>query len=230
MSAVDLVKPQTMSDNDELFVCFAEQVGIHLAQISSMAEAELAQADIATISRSTIKLIEGFVMSLELQAKSEIEFEAVSIGSMLCDIAHFAEPYAKLHDFGMSVDASSQVGLVIGHRHAMRSALLNIVYCLIGGTPRGGNLSLVAKHKADGVMVGVFMDKPKLSRKMFDNARRIKSTAYQPISQLIHDKAAGLFVADSLFAVLDNDLSIHRSGGKTGIATIIKPSGQLSLV
>ncbi|CAN5385521.1 hypothetical protein BH10PAT3_BH10PAT3_5130 [soil metagenome] len=226
-----------------LFTSLAEQVKLPFVQIAHAAELsrlhpgkdELEQLfkTISLTSEAAMKLIDGYLLSVQLQQKPGLPLEPVSLGSVLYDTAHQLDAYAKAHDCTLELHVQGKYGPVMARPEVVRTAIESLGYSFIEAAGRKGastRIMLAARKTAGGMSAGVFSDTDRLSSSLFKQAKVLKGLARQPLGEFSAGSGAGVFVADALFAWLDSQMRVARFQALQGLAATLIPSRQLSLV
>lgn len=226
-----------------LFTSLAEQVKLPFVQIAHAAElsrlkpgkAELDQLfeTISLTSEAAMKLIDGYLMSVQLQQQPGLPLEPVSLGSVLYDTAQSLDAYAKAHDCTIELHVQGKYGPVMARPEVVRTAIESLGYSFIEAAARRGTktrVMLAVRKTAHGMSAGVFSDTDKLSSALFKQAKVLKGLARQPLGDFSAGSGAGVFVADALFEWLESPMKVARFQSLQGLAATLIPSRQLSLV
>ena len=226
-----------------LFTTLAEQVKLPFVQIAHAAElsrmhpgkAELDQLfrTISLTSEAAMKLIDGYLLSVQLQQEPVLPLEPVSLGSVLYDTAHSLDAYAKAHDCKLELVVKGKYGPVMARHEVVKMAIESLGYSFIEAASRQGaktTVMLAVRRTAHGMSAGVFSDTDKLSSSLFKQAKILKGLARQPLGDFSAGSGAGVFVADALFAWLDSPMRVARYQTLQGLAATLIPSRQLSLI
>lgn len=226
-----------------LFATLAEQVKLPLMTIAHAAEmlrlnpgaVELERlfATISLTSDAAMKLIDGYLLSVQLQQGATLPLEPVSLGSVAYDTAQRLAKYARAHDCDLEVDIRGKYGPVMARTDVVKTALEALGYSFIEAASRPGVRSRVVlsvRRTASGMSAGIYSDTDKLSSNLFKQAKVLKGLARQPMGDFSAGSGAGVFVADALFAWLDSPMRVARLSGMQGLASTLIPSRQLNLV
>lgn len=225
---------------ERLLVSIAEQLKVPLTQIAR--RAELAEADILPIDAQAVRteattaliLVDSYLLGLELLASQRsLELEPVSISSLLTDVAHHLQPYARHYNVTLQMQLAGKYGPVMAHRAALKAALLSLGHSLVVAsgakeTAKERQLVLAGHKNAQGIAAGLYgtldVDPADLR-----TALALHGLARQPIAAL-HDSGAGIFVADALAQAMESKLRIGRHQRYAGLAMTLLPSQQLQLI
>lgn len=226
-----------------LFTSLAEQVKLPFVQIAHAAElsrlnpgkAELEQLfqTISLTSEAAMKLIDGYLLSVQLQQQPELALEPVSLSSILYDTAHALDGYAKAHDCTLELHVQAKYGPVMARPEVVRTAIESLGYSFIEAAARRGTktrVMLAVRKTAHGMNAGVFSDTDKLNAALFKQAKILKGLARQPLGDFSAGSGAGVFVADALFEWLHSPMRVATFKSLQGLAATLTPSRQLSLV
>jgi hypothetical protein len=238
-----VAKKQPLEANGLLFASLAEQVKLPFVQIAhaaellqlrpSPAELERLLSTISLTSDAALKLIDGYLLSVQLQQTPGLPLEPVSLSSVLYDTAEGLSDYARAHDCELELQLQGKYGPVMARHDVLKSALLSLGYAFIEAVSRPDartTLSLVARRTARGMSAGIFSSQEGLSKGLFKQGKQLQGIARQPLSDFSAGSGAGIFVADSLLSHLDSPLRVARFRAQTGLAATLIPSFQLSLV
>lgn len=225
--------------DDRLLRALAEQLKLPLLQIARAAE--LAQnsptpasmQSIRYIADTAIRLMDGFLLSADMQAQEILPLEPVSVASVLNETAHKLAPLAKQNDCDLELSLAGKYGPVMAHQASLESALLLLGYGLIENrvseTARH-RVVLAAHRSVHGLVAGVFDNQPGLSADMFRRGKALFGNATQTMPPAVGSNGASIFVADALFRAMESTLKVARHNSLTGLAATLHPSKQLSLI
>jgi len=225
---------------ERLLVSVAEQLKVPLTQIAR--RAELAESGVLPVDSRAVRteataalaLVDSYLLGLELLTSQEsLELEPVSVSSLLTDVAHQLQPYAKHYNVALEMTLAGKYGPVMAHRAALKSALLSLGHTLIvaGGakeTPQDRRVILAGHKNAQGIAAGLYgsLDVEPADLRV---ALSLQGAARQPLASL-HDSGAGIFVADALAQAMESRLRIGRHNRYAGLAMTLRPSQQLQFI
>ena len=224
---------------ERLLRALAEQLKLPLLQIAR--EAELAatnndQKALGSISYTAdmaLRLVDSYLLSVQLQSLPVLELEPVSISAVLQDTAHRLNQLAKQYDCDLEVHLSGKYGPVMAHRQSLESAFATLGYAFIESMPTAENkhkVILGAHRSAKGLVTGLFGNQEGTSADMYRRGMALFGTARQPIPTLSPQSGAGVFVAESLLKNMDATLQVSRHNKLSGLAVTLIQSQQLQLV
>jgi len=238
-----MVSPSSGADSSLLFTSLAEQVKLpfvtiaHAAELSRLnpgqAELEELFKTISLTSEAAMKLIDGYLLSVQLQQAPGLPLEPVSLSSVLYDTAERLDKYAKAHDCEIELHVQGKYGPVMARPEVVATAIESLGYSFIEAASRQNNTSkivLMARKTGTGMTAGVFSDADRLSSALFKQAKILKGKARQPLGDFSAGSGAGVFVADALFAWLESTMRVSKFKSFHGLAATLAPSNQLSLV
>ncbi|MDQ3065317.1 MAG: hypothetical protein M3Q36_03545 [bacterium] len=243
---MDKVRQQRLvkAKSDALFLNLAEQVKTPFLQIAYAAEmlqaastkisSEQLRQEIAVTTKSALQLIDGYLLSVELQRQSSLALESVSVSSILYDAASSLSDFAKANGCAIELQIDGKYGPAMGHRQAMLSALINLGYSLIEASTKLHDkdvpkVRLSVSRTAKGFRMGVFMNKP-ITKVMLTQAKALTGISHQPFAKIDSNNGSGILIAESLMSLVNAPLQTVRSRGYYGFAATFLPSRQLSLV
>lgn len=231
---------------DDLFLNLAEQVKMPFVQIayaaelltgadSNAAENERLRRVITLSSQNALHLIDGYLLSVELQRRGQLELEPVSMSSVLYDSAQNLQAYANEHGCELRLQIGGKYQPVMAHRPALRSALLALGYSFIDAADmhdpeKKSIVSMIVRRNPGGISAGVYADNPHLNAELLERARGLKGLVHQPMKNFDNGNAGGVFIADALFSSMHSTMKASRTFGLYGLAANFSPSRQLSLV
>jgi len=226
-----------------LFTSLAEQVKLpfvtiaHAAELSRLnpgpAELESLFRTISLTSESALKLIDGYLLSVQLQQAPGLPLEPVSLSSVLYDTAQRLDAFAKAHDCEIELHLKGKYGPVMARPEVIKTALESLAYSFIEAASRQGvktRIALLARRSGAGMTAGVFSDTDRLSSTLFKQAKVLKGKARQPLGDFSAGSGAGVFVADALFEWLKSPMRVSRFESLQGLAATLVPSKQLNLI
>lgn len=214
----------------------AEQLKLPLVTIARQAElADAAhvpldsemmrvQADVA------MKLLDSYLLGLELIGQRQLDLEPVSVSSTLTDVAHAVSSFAKRYDVSVELHIAGRYGPVMAHPLALRAALLNVGYGLVAQSATLEAKRVVfAGHRTPGGIVAGMYTHSGLTADAWRQALVLQDSAPQPLTPL-NSASAGMFVADALGQIMETRLRVGRFGHRQGLAMTLQPSKQMQLV
>ena len=232
-------------ESEDMLLNLAEQIKQPWTQIVHAAELLAVSADedgrdairrsIATVSRSALELIDGYLLSVELQRGSRLELEPVSLSSVLYDTAENLQDIANDYGCRIELRLGGKYGPVMTHRRAVEVALTTLGLSFIENAAslkaeEQPIISLELRRNAQGISPGVYAENEGLSAKLLNRARELRGVVHQPFVGFDSGTGTGIFIADSIFSSLETNMRVARSGGLQGLAATLLPSRQLSLV
>lgn len=232
-----------VQSSELLFTSLAEQVKLPFVTVKHAAELLRAHPGpeelerllhtIALTSNSALSLIDGYLLSVKLQAESQLQLEPVSLSSVLYDALHNLDAYAKAHDCTLGLRLMGKFGPVMARRDVLQAAIESLGFNFIEATSRpdaATTIVLAARKTAQGMSTGVYSNVPKLNHNLLKQAKILKGLARQPLGDFSAGSGAGVFVADALLSQLDGPLKVATFQGLQGLAATFTPSRQLSFV
>ncbi len=233
------------TETDRLFLNLAEQVKLPFVQI--LHESELlrtrfqdpsiaASSQLITMtSQSALSLIDGYLLSVQMQNEQQLELEPVSVSSAVYDVAESLDQYAQAHSCKLELHVAGKYGPVMANRRAVYVALRNLSSNFIEAVSAQRSesdmtLRLAVRKNASGVSTGIFSYYPLLSSSLLAKAKLINGMVHQPMAKFDSGMGSGVFVADALLRQFDAPLKVARFQGMHGLATTLLPSRQLNLI
>jgi hypothetical protein len=227
------------SAQERLLRALAEQLKLPLLQIAR--EAELAATNqtpeslksISYTADMALRLVDSYLLSVQLQALPSLELEPVSVSAVLQDTAHRLNQLAKQYDAELEVHLSGKYEPVMSHRQSLEAAFATLGYSFIEAVPHAGKkhkIILGAHRSSKGLVAGVFGNQDGLSTDMYKRGMALFGTARQAVPGLTPHAGAGVFVAESLLNNMQTPLHLSRHNKLLGLAATLLPSQQLSLV
>ena len=245
MGKTDRGVSSPISQPDSLFINLAEQVKLPFLQIAHASELmsessdkvpmEQLRRDIRMTSQAALKLIDGYLLSVELQSSSQLELESVSVSSIMFDAATSLRDYALAHDCDLELNVDGKFGPVLGHRQALLAGFVSLGYSFIESAVKPDNgakarVDLSLRRTASGISAGVYVSNDRLSKSLLARAKDFGALNHQPLTAFDSGNGTGVFVADALFQSIGAPLKLARAHGLMGLAATLIPSRQLSLV
>lgn len=227
---------------DDLFVGLAEQIKLPFVQILHAAELlenpqylNDSKLSIELASKSALRLIDGYLLSVKIQRRSDLNFEPVSLSSLMYDTAEELSEVAKANNCEIELNIAGKYGPVFTNSRILSSALANIGQSLIESVSNEEKQSdriikLAVRKNSFGISTGIYSKNNGLSNALLMKARQLHGMSYQPMLDFASDNVTGVFVADRLLDALDAKLRVAKLKGNFGLATTLTPSNQLSLV
>lgn len=225
-------------EQERLLRVLAEQLKLPLMQIAR--EAELAQVteaksydSISYTADMALRLIDSYLLSVELQAVPSLQLEPVSVSAMLQDTAHTLDRLAKQYDCDLQINLKGKYQPVMAHQKSLEAALTSLGYAFIeSAAPRDQRRTVVlgAHQSSSGLVVGVFGDQAEISADALKRGLALFGTAKQALPSLSASAGAGVFVANALLTNLQAPLHTSRHNKLSGLASTLLPSQQLALI
>lgn len=226
-------------EGERLLSALAEQLKMPLIQIARGAELAhkrndaASYVDISYTADMALRLIDSYLLSIEMQALPSLELEPVSISATLQDTAHALGQLARQYDTELVVDVKGKYQPVMAHRKSLESALMSLGYAFIessSGSEDGRTVVLGAHQSKGGLIVGTYGSQPAMNSNMLRRGNALFGTAKQPLPGLSSTAGAGVFVANALLRSMNAPLRSSRHSSLSGLAATFLPSHQLSLV
>lgn len=223
---------------ERLLRALAEQLKmplIHIARTAELGGSNKKEIlhNITYTADMAMQLIDGYLLSTDLQVQSSLQLEPVSIASVLQDVAHKLTPLARLYEHDLEVSLGGKYRPVMAHHSSLEAAYTMLGYAMIesqGGDDRRKTVVLGAHRSAAGIVAGVFGQQEGLTADMFKHARALYGRSRQPLTSLSASSGAGIFIADSLLNTMASPLRVAHHHKMSGFAATLLPSQQLQLV
>ena len=225
-------------EQERLLRALAEQLKLPLMQIAR--EAELADTTGAQSYKSisytadmALRLIDSYLLSVELQALPSLQLEPVSVSAMLQDTAHSLGQLAKQYNCDLQIHLKGKYQPVMAHQKSLEAALTSLGYAFIESaatTKERRTVVLGAHQSSHGLVVGVFGDHTDISADALKRGIALFGTAKQAMPSFSASAGAGVFVANALLTNLEAPLHTSKHNNLSGLAATLLPSHQLSIV
>lgn len=180
-----------------------------------------------------LRLVDSYVLGLDLATKQmNLQLEPISISSTLYDVAHDLEPLVKQRNGELQLVLAGKYGQVMAHKQGLMAAMYNVGSVLSeidipdDTAPR---IRIVAHHSPRGIIAGVYIDET-IAAPSIARGRGWHGAMRQPFSDVAAHGAAGVFVADAIFASMNTRLRFGRFRNLHGLAATLQPNKQLQLV
>lgn len=236
----DIRATSAQGGETQLLRSIAEQLKTPLSVISR--EAELAEltgnleltgvSSIRVQAATALTLVESYLLGLQLMyEQSELLLEPVSVSSMLVDVAHELDAFAKQYNTGLELRIAGRYEPVMTNSRGLRSALLSLGYALLEGYPVLNRTLTLAVHRTPhGIVTGIYGDYEQLSSQQWRRALAMQGQAQQPFKELTGGSGAGIFVAQTILQAMTTKLRVGKHLNQHGLATTLQPSQQLQFV
>ena len=228
--------------SENLLLSMTEQLKLPLLQIARQAElgrlddTSRPLSDIQVIADSALKLLDSYVLGVQLATQEQGFFEAepVSISSVLYDTAAELAPLAKAYDVRIDLQVDGKYGPVTANRRGLQAALVSLGFALIESLPALESpqlrLQLSAHRCRYGIVAGLYSNAEQLTTDTLRQGRKLYGRARQPLTTLAPGTAAGVFVADALLHGMHSELTVSKHRKLYGIGAILQPNPQMQLV
>ncbi len=225
------------AQEDLLFSVLADQVKLPLTQIryatSTLPDSLQAEIIDAT-ALAGLRLIDSYMLSMQLQRENQLQLEPVPISSLLYDTADQLREYAALHNCDIELGIAGKYEPVMAQRDALQAALLSLGYGFIGASDGSEGsrklIRLAVQKRAGGITAGVYSSNEGLSSSLIKTAGKLAGKAHQTLPGFTSEAGAGILIAGRLLSQLNTTMRVARSGGMQGLAATLVPSHQLTLV
>lgn len=235
MSAIEM-----QGESTQLLRSIAEQLKTPLAVIARQTElgqltGNMQLVDVNAIhtqAATALTLVESYLLGLQLmREQTELLLEPVSVSSMLVEVAHELETFAKQYGTGLELRIAGKYEPVMANYHGLKSALLSLGYALLEGYPlRDQKLTLAVHRTSHGIVTGLYGDYEQLSSQQWRKALEMHGRAHQPFQALTSGSGAGIFVAQTILQAMTTKLRVGKHLKQHGLATTLQPSQQLQFV
>ncbi len=228
--------------SQHLLLSIAEQIKLPLIQISRQAEfgalgLETDLGQIKALADNGIKLVESYAMGLQLANQNSYELapEAVSVSSVLYEADQQLRELARLYNVSLELNIRGRFEPVLAHRQGLQAAVVGLASALIEALPAQNSgqqttLQLATHRCRYGIVAGVYADIPSLSSDALKRGRKLYGVSRQPLVEVSHNPAAGIFVADAIFRAMHLKLHVSRHHRLYGLGVVLQTSSQMALV
>lgn len=227
-------------DVAKLLTSVADQLKVPLTNIARQAELLSLQGisgdqflTMKAQSTAAIALVDSYLLGLELLNNAQLELEPVSASSVLTEVAHQIQGYAKQHGIIVELSIAGRYEPIMAHLKALRAAVASLGYALIeaaaSGSTSTSRITLAAHRTRKGIVVGLYGNRT-LTSENWLRAKEIQGQARQPLASTLGTSGAGLFVADALANAMNTKLQITRYTREQGMAMVFQPSQQLQFL
>jgi K+-sensing histidine kinase KdpD len=222
---------------ERLLRAVAEQLKTPLLHIARQSELEKSQTpllgSISYTADMAMRMIDSYLLSVQLNGQPLLELEPVSVSSVLHDVAHRLSPLAKSYDHDLEVSLKGKYGPVMAHAPSLEAAYMMLGYSMLeaqAATEKRQRVLLGAHKTSQGIVTGVFGDQEGLSADMFRRARALYGRSRQSMPTLGNGSGAGVMIADSLFHSMAAPMRVAQHHKLSGFAATLLPSQQLQHV
>jgi hypothetical protein len=189
---------------------------------------------VRAIAQSSLQLVESYALSLRVHGNvTPLEFEPITVSSLLYDTAQALQPYAKQYSVELELQTGPKLHPVFADRSVLQSAMTSLGQVFVLAQSESDErmpVRLAAHRTRYGVVAGLYGQAPGLGADSLRRAQQLSGTARQPLQRLVSGPATGVFVADSLLKALSARLHVARYRNLTGLATTLQSSSQLQLI
>lgn len=199
-------------------------------QLSDNAEKMSLSAD------SGLQLIEAYRLILKANENLTLDYEPVTIGAVLNDVAHELSTYAKKYNAILQVDVQGRLTPVLAHQPSLFAAMQVLTSSLIRAqsaqTKTKQQRIILGAHRGEANLIstGVFSNVQGISDKALKTARSLMGRSRQPLPSLPAGAASGVLIADMLCSAMWQPLRAAVHGGMHGLATVVPVSKQLQFI
>lgn len=200
---------QGQTTDEDMVSMLADQLRVPLVQIQQLAElgGEGLQQAVAILSTQSLRAIDGFLLSRDV---SELQFEPVSVGAVLYDVAHDLTPLAKQYRREIEIDHRAKYGSLLTNRRHLEYVLGLIGEVLITAPAGSRNIILGSHSSQREVVAGVFADEQTSDRELWH-------------------RRASYEIASVLAQQLSSHIRSYRHRSMPGMGVRLTPSRQLRM-
>lgn len=226
--------------SQQLLLNVAEQLKLPLLQIARQAEYGrlTKQPDLKMIQSTAdtaLHLLDNYLLGVRLNlADRQLSVEPVSIASVLYDAAQQLDGFAKSYGVALELNIAGKYGPVMANRQGLQSALVSLGAAMIEALPALESPDLkiqLATHRCRyGIVAGLYSDVEQLTNRALAQGRRLQPVSRQPLINLSHTSAAGVFVADAILSAMQLKLKASRHHRLYGLGAVLQPNYQMQLV
>lgn len=231
----------TAGGDTQLLRSIAEQLKTPLAVIARQVELStligspevLDVTTIHTHATTALTLVESYLLGLQLlQEQSQLPLEPVSVSSMLVDVAHELDGFAKQYGTGLELHIAGKYQPVMANARGLKSALLSLGYALLEGYPlQDQKLTLAVHRTPHGIVTGIYGHYQRVSSSQWRQALQMHQQGVnQPFKAVSSGSGAGIFVAQTILQAMTTHLCTGKYLNQQGLATTLQPSQQLQFV
>ena len=204
---------------EHLVLALMEQLKMPLLQIAHHAELahEHALNEVGITAERALSLVDNYLLAVRLN-QQELQFEPVSVSSVLYDVAHQLTPMAKQYNCDLELRLDGKYQPVMSHKAGLHAALVTLGQSFIEAEPALRPTVVLAGYKSRrGITTGLFTESgqtPKLG-----------------ISPKLPSAVdANIYVADSIFQAMAAKLYAAKHRKLNGLAVTLMPSTQLQII
>lgn len=225
--------------SERLLRSLAEQLKVPFMQIAREAELAIATDEKGALERieytadMAMRLVDSYLLSVQLQSQPSLELEPVSVSAVLQDTAQRLHKLSRQYDCDLEVHMAGKYGPVMAHRESLEAAFATLGYAFIEAAPSADarHRVILAAHRSQrGIVAGIFGEHAQLTTQGFRRSLALYGTARQAAPGVSGGSGAGLFVADALFAGIASPLRPAKHQTLSGLAATLLPSQQLQLI
>lgn len=226
-------------DAGALFYTLAEDLKTPLVRMAYKAELAGPSKNISDIQqtiRTTIDLIDAYILGAKNNNQSNLALEPVSPSAVIADTAYCLRDYAKDFACQLIVDVPHNSTYAMTNKSALLAALSAIGKVFIEAQDviniHKKSVTLSSYKTLNGYAVGVFCDEESflLNNRLLSCARSHVGKASRPYVGLASGASSQLFVAEQLLQGLHATLRTVRRGKLSGLVIDLLPTSQLTLV
>ena len=229
------------SEHARLLASVAEQLKVPLMSIARQAElheltdmgGKADMAGIRTQADAALVLVDSYLLGLQLlRDQAMLDVEPVSVSSLLVEVAHELERFAKQYGVRLELQIAGRYGPVMAHRVGLKAALVSLGYGIIEAQSAStARTVMLATHRTPkGIITGLYGAREPLAAADWRKALALCGQANQPFTGLSASSAAGVFVAHTILQAMESRLRVGKRLKQYGFAMTLQPSQQLQFV
>lgn len=230
-------------DKSNLLAALAADLRLPLLQIKTKVELLAGtdhlfaehQADLSLSAEAGLRLIEAYLYISRMPGALQLRLEPLSPWQLLEESADELASVAKAYETEILIDLKACGRPVMADKSATKLAMVclgeSFIKIQAASRPEGRRGLLLGGHRAaGGALLGAYGMLEGLNASVLKRARAQAGKTHQPFSSLPTGLAAGVLIADQLYAGLNSPLKISSHSRLSGLAAFFPLSQQLSLI
>ena len=206
------------------------------AELSNLGDRPVDLDAIRVTADATLQLLDSYILGIQLAGQNveQFEIEPVSISSVLYDAGNQLQPIAKAYGVQLDLHINGKYGPVMANRYGLQAALVSLGYSLVEALPAMEvpqlRLELSAHRCRYGIVAGLYCETEKVTTQALRLGRQLYGRARQPLGDISHTSAAGIFVADAILQGMKSQLTVSHHRKMHGLGAVLPQNPQLQFI
>lgn len=217
-------------DQFSLLRNLAEDLKLPLTQIINQSDDSF---KVQGTALSGIHLIDTYILCNKIiSGQQQLIVEPISLRPLFDDVAHKLAVTAKKQKFVIENQYPPRTpSVVLSDKKLLSSLLSALGYSILqNGGPEINRLQFIIKKQQNNISAGLYSTATAIKPGDLSATRKLKGRASVLSSNLKYGSSSGIAIADTIAQLLSTELTVSKHNNHSGLAVLLSPSRQLSLL